>query len=86
MFRQMHLLSTLKKSCFDKIDKDIAAIQQKLGIQSLDDDNDDEENEEEEEDMEEDDKEEDEDGQEEESDGDVLLRDLIQFKSFLGKL
>ncbi|KOM49586.1 hypothetical protein LR48_Vigan08g041300 [Vigna angularis] len=48
MVRQMHSLSTLTKSRFDKIDKEIAAIQQKLGIHSLDDDNDDDENENEE--------------------------------------
>ncbi|KOM55922.1 hypothetical protein LR48_Vigan10g181400 [Vigna angularis] len=41
--RQMHSLSTLYQSHFDKIDKDIAAIQEKVGIQSLSDDDEDEE-------------------------------------------
>ncbi|KOM48171.1 hypothetical protein LR48_Vigan07g187500 [Vigna angularis] len=43
MVRQMHSLSTLYQSQFDKIDKDITIIQEKLGIQSLNDDDDEEE-------------------------------------------
>ncbi|KOM49589.1 hypothetical protein LR48_Vigan08g041600, partial [Vigna angularis] len=43
MVKQMHSLSTLYQSRFGKLDKDIVVIQQKLGIQSLDDDNEDEE-------------------------------------------
>ncbi|WVZ23428.1 hypothetical protein V8G54_001972 [Vigna mungo] len=70
LVQQMHTLTSnhaIYQFHFDKIDKEIVNIQQKLGIQSLDDDNDDEENENEEDEgetMEED-------GEDE--DGDVIM-------------
>lgn len=46
MVRQMHTLTShhaIYQSRFDKIDQEITAIQQKLGIQKLDDNDDDDE-------------------------------------------
>ncbi|KOM31350.1 hypothetical protein LR48_Vigan01g090500 [Vigna angularis] len=83
MVRQMHSLSTLCQSRFGKIDKGIVVIQEKLGIQSLNDDDQDEENDEDEEEAMEDDDEGDdgdnkeEESEEEESDDNKLLRDMI---------
>ncbi|KOM31937.1 hypothetical protein LR48_Vigan01g149300 [Vigna angularis] len=69
MVRQMNSLNTLCRSQFDKLNKNIAVVQKKLGIQSLDDDDDEIEEVETSDDEEE--------SIPDESNDDILLRDMI---------